>query len=165
MAIAGRFTRMAKACLPPTRNASALALSGTIWCGRMVPPNSWMAAYLLSAAMLTQTPPDVSSMVVAMARASATTIDDTSGGVCVSIAADSKYAAIHEFGGTILPHQIVPDKAKALAFLVGGKQAFAMRVNLPAIAMAERSYLRSSLAEMADEIKAGLSEAIAESLS
>ena len=59
----------------------------------------------------------------------------------------------------------MPDKAKALAFLVGGKQAFAMRVNLPAIAMPERSYLRSSLAEMADEIRAGLSEAVVESLS
>jgi phage gpG-like protein len=77
---------------------------------------------------------------------------------------DIKYAAIHEFGGTIPPHQIVPDKAKALAFLVGGKQAFAERVNLPAIVMPERSYLRSSLAEMADEIRVGMSEAAAEAL-
>jgi phage gpG-like protein len=102
----------------------------------------------------------------ALARAITTTIDDMSGGVSIGVAAaDSKYAAIHEFGGTIPPHQIVPDKAKALAFLVCGKPAFAMRVNLPAITMPERSYLRSSLAEMADELKAGLGEAIAESLS
>jgi len=56
---------------------------------------------------------------------------------------DVKYAAIHEFGGTIPPHQIVPDKAKALAFLVGGKQAFAARVQLPAATMPERSYMRA----------------------
>lgn len=34
------------------------------------------------------------------------------------------------------------------------------RANLPAIAMPERSYMRVSLAEMADEISDGLSEAV-----
>ena len=52
----------------------------------------------------------------------------------------------------------------ALAFLVGGKQAFAMRVNLPAIAMPELSDLRSSLAETADGIRAGMTEAVVEAL-
>ena len=100
----------------------------------------------------------------ALARSIAATIDDSSANVSVSIATsgDIKYAAIHEFGGTIPPHEIVPDKAKALAFLVGGKQAFAARVNLPVIVMPERSYMRSSLAEMADEINDGLSEAVVE---
>jgi phage gpG-like protein len=70
-----------------------------------------------------------------------------------------KYAAIHEFGAVIPPHEIVPDKAKALAFLVGGKQAFAARVNLPAVTMPERSYMRSSLAEMADDIRDELTKA------
>ena len=73
---------------------------------------------------------------------------------------DIKQAASHEYGGMIPPHEIVPDKAKALAFLVGGKQAFAARVNLPAIAIPERSYMRASLAERADEIGDGLSEAV-----
>jgi hypothetical protein len=41
----------------------------------------------------------------------------------------------------------VPNKAKALAFVLGRKQVFATRVNLPAVTMPERSYLRSSLAE------------------
>jgi len=102
----------------------------------------------------------------ALARAVTATIDDGSGFVSVRIAVpgDIKYAAIHEFGGTIPPHQIVPDKAKALAFLVGGKQAFAERVSLPAIVMPERSYLRSSLAEIADEIKAEMSEAVGDAL-
>ena len=31
-----------------------------------------------------------------------------------------KYAAIHEYGGTTGPHDIVPVKAQALAFLAGG---------------------------------------------
>lgn len=91
----------------------------------------------------------------ALAGSIGVTIEETSGGVAVGLAtsADVKYAAIHEFGGVIPPHEIVPDKAKALAFLVGGKQAFAARVNLPAIAMPERSYMRTSLAEMADDIR------------
>ena len=91
----------------------------------------------------------------ALAGSIGVTIEETSGGVAVRLAtsADVKYAAIHEFGGVIPPHEIVPDKAKTLAFLVGGKQAFAARVNLPAIAMPERSYIRTSLAEMADDIR------------
>jgi hypothetical protein len=44
--------------------------------------------------------------------------------------------------------------------LIGGKQTFAARVNLQAITMPERSYMRSSLAEMADEIRDGLSAAV-----
>ena len=97
-------------------------------------------------------------------RSIVVTIDGSSAGISASVAAaaEVKYAAIHEFGGTIPPHQIVPDKAKALAFAVGGKQAFAARVNLPAISMPERSYMRSSLAEMTDEIRQGLSEAVGE---
>ena len=58
----------------------------------------------------------------------------------IATSGDLKYAAIHEYGGTIPPHQIVPDKARALAFAIGGKQVFAARVNLPAVTMPERSY-------------------------
>ena len=58
----------------------------------------------------------------------------------------------------------MPDKAKALAFAIGGKQVFAARVNLPAVTMPERSYLRSSLAEMAEEIVEGLSDAVVEAI-
>jgi phage gpG-like protein len=91
----------------------------------------------------------------ALAGSIGVTINGASSSVAVRIATspDVKYAAIHEFGGTIPPHQIVPDKARALAFLVGGKQVFATRVNLPAIAMPDRSYMRASLAEMAGEIR------------
>ena len=102
----------------------------------------------------------------ALARSLATTIDDSSGDIAVTLATspDIKYAAIHEYGGMIPPHEIVPDKAKALAFVVGGKVVFAARVNLPAIAMPERSYMRSSLAEMTDAIGQGFGEAIGEVL-
>jgi phage gpG-like protein len=102
----------------------------------------------------------------ALAGSIGATIDASSAGVAVRIVTspDVKYAAIHEFGGTIPPHQIVPEKAKALAFLVGGKQVFAARVNLPPIAMPQRSYMRSSLAEMADEIRGELGAAVSEAM-
>jgi len=100
----------------------------------------------------------------ALARSMVASVDDGSCGVTATVATsgDIKYAAIHEFGGTIPPHQIVPDKAKALAFLIGGKQAFATRVNLPAIVMPEHSYMRASLAEMADEIRDGFPATVEE---
>lgn len=49
-------------------------------------------------------------------------------------------------------------------FLVGGKQVFAARVNLPAVTMPEQAYLRSSLSEIAEQIRAGLSEAVVEAI-
>jgi phage gpG-like protein len=102
----------------------------------------------------------------ALARSIIASIEESSAAISVRIATsgDIKYAAIHEFGGIIPPHQIVPDKAKALAFAVGGKQVFAARVNLPAVTMPERSYLRSSLAEMANAIREGLSQAVVEAM-
>lgn len=98
----------------------------------------------------------------ALADSIGMTIDESSSGVAVRIATspDVKYAAIHEFGGAIPPHQIVPDKAKALVFLVGGKPAFAARVQIPAVTMPERSYMRSSLADMADQIRDELAAAV-----
>ena len=55
-------------------------------------------------------------------------------------------------------------QGKALAFLIGGKLDFAARVNLPAVAMPERYYMRSSLAEMADEIAGAMTEAVFEAM-
>ena len=100
----------------------------------------------------------------ALARSIVAVIEDDAEAISVRVAAsgDAKYAAIHEYGGTIPPREIVPDKARALAFAVGGKEAFAARVNLPAVTMPQRSYLRSSLAEMAVAIREGLSEAAIE---
>jgi phage gpG-like protein len=101
----------------------------------------------------------------ALAASIVASIAETPQGIAVRISStDVKYAAIHEFGGTIPPHQIVPDKAKALAFIIGGKQVFAARVQIPAVTMPVRSYMRSSLAEMAAAIREGLSEAVGEAL-
>ena len=69
---------------------------------------------------------------------------------------DVKYAAIQEYGGKTGAHEILPDKAKALAFLAGGAMRFAVRVEHPGSVIPERSYLRSSLAEMSAEILAAL---------
>jgi len=102
----------------------------------------------------------------ALARSIVTTIEQTATGVAATIASngDVKYAAIQEFGGAIPPHQIVPDKAKALAFAIGGKQVFAARVQIPAVTLPERSYLRSSLAEVADEIAGEFNDAVADAM-
>ena len=74
---------------------------------------------------------------------------------------DVKYAAIHEFGGQTKPHIIEPKKAEALAFLVGGKTVFAKSVNHPGSTIPERSYLRSGLMDMSEEIVASIEAAAA----
>jgi phage gpG-like protein len=102
----------------------------------------------------------------ALAQSIVATIDDTSTTVSARVAtsSDVKYAAILEYGGTIPPHQIVPDKARALAFAVGGKPVFAARINLPAITMPEHSYMRSSLADMAGIITDELRNTVIEAM-
>ena len=66
---------------------------------------------------------------------------------------DLKYAAIQEYGGVTGPHQILPSRAKALAFMAGGEAVFARVVHHPGSHIPERSYLRASLSEMADQIE------------
>jgi phage gpG-like protein len=72
---------------------------------------------------------------------------------------DVKYAGIHEFGGKTAPH-VIEAKGKALAFMFQGKQAFFKRVNHPGSTMPERSFMRSSLADMRTEIVDGMTEAV-----
>jgi phage gpG-like protein len=71
-----------------------------------------------------------------------------------------KYAAIQEYGGTTSPHDILPSRAKALAFLAGGEQVFARIVHHPGSRIPERSYLRSSLADMAGQIESEMKAAV-----
>jgi phage gpG-like protein len=80
----------------------------------------------------------------------------------VASSGDVKYAAIHEFGGKTPPHEILPVKAQALAFMAGGKQVFAKVVHHPGSQMPQRSFLRLSLTEMRAEIEGGLKEAVRE---
>ena len=75
-----------------------------------------------------------------------------------------KYAAIQEYGGKTAAHEILPVKAEALAFLANGALRFARKVEHPGSVIPERSYLRSTLDEMSDEIIASLADAAAECL-
>jgi phage gpG-like protein len=84
-------------------------------------------------------------------------------GVLASVGSegDVKYAAIQEYGGKTSAHEILPAKATVLAFVVGCAQHFARRVEHPGSVIPERSYLRSALEDMQDEILAALADAAA----
>lgn len=75
---------------------------------------------------------------------------------------DVKYAGIHEYGGRTKAHIIEPRKAKALAFMVGGRAVFARRVNHPGSTMPERSFLRSSLRDRHVQIVSEIIDGIEE---
>lgn len=69
------------------------------------------------------------------------------------------YGRLHEYG-TDRAYEIVPVNKKALAFMLNGKQVFAKRVQHQGFP--ERSFMRSSLAEMQEQIKSELQEAVNE---
>jgi phage gpG-like protein len=81
-------------------------------------------------------------------------------GVLASVGSgsDLKYAAIQEYGGKTSAHEILPAKADVLAFAVGNAQHFARKVEHPGSMIPERSYLRSALEDMKDEIVAALAD-------
>lgn len=83
-------------------------------------------------------------------------------GVTATVSSDSPYAAIHEYGGIIPARTVLPQSARALAFPWRGRQRFFKRVQLPAVTMPERSFMRSALAETMPEIEAALAAAVAE---
>lgn len=89
-------------------------------------------------------------------------VTDAAGQINASVfsAGDVKYAAIHEFGGTIDIPEITPVKAKALHFMSGGKDVFAMRARAHTVTMPERSFMRSSLAEQEGAIREALVNAV-----
>ena len=80
----------------------------------------------------------------------------------VASSSDVKYGRIHEFGGVTSPHDIVPVKGQALAFMMGGKQVFAKIVHHPGSRIPERSFMRSSLTESREDIIADLRDAAAD---
>lgn len=86
----------------------------------------------------------------------------TEGGVGAKIFAngDTPYAAILENGGKTAAHDILPDKARALAFVIGGKQAFARCVHHPGSSFAARRYLAGALEDSGDAIAEGLRETV-----
>jgi phage gpG-like protein len=75
---------------------------------------------------------------------------------------DVKYAAIQEYGGKTSAHDILPVKGDVLAFVASDGQHFARRIEHPGSVIPERSYLRSSLEDMKDEILAALGDCAAD---
>ena len=85
-------------------------------------------------------------------------------GVVASVGSegDVKYAAIQEYGGKTSAHEILPQKALALAFIAGGALRFARKVEHPGSLIPARSYLGATLDGMSDEIIAALAYAATE---
>ena len=75
---------------------------------------------------------------------------------------DIKYAAIQEYGGQTPAHEILPQKGRALAFLLGGAVRFARSIQHPGSRIPARAYLTSSLQESQDAIVAELATAATE---
>jgi phage gpG-like protein len=108
----------------------------------------------------------------ALRRSIQSDVKETSGAVRgrVFSTGDVKYAAIHEFGGRTKAHIILPKKALALRFAMGGAptgplgphMVFAKAVNHPGSRMPERSFMRSSLADMREEIVRELTQGVVE---
>lgn len=98
----------------------------------------------------------------ALRRSIASSVTQSGTGVTgrVYSGGDVKYAAIHEFGGTIHIPDIYPTAGKALHFFAGGAEIFATHVAAHNVVMPERSYMRSTLSDMASEIRAALVAAI-----
>jgi phage gpG-like protein len=94
--------------------------------------------------------------------AASVTADSDSVLASVGSEGDVKYAAIQEYGGKTSAHEILPVKGDVLAFVSGDGQRFARRIEHPGSVIPERSYLRSSLEDMKDEILAALASTAAE---
>ncbi len=75
--------------------------------------------------------------------------------------AEVDYAAVQEYGGTH-GYEILPFNKKALAFVMGGKQAIFRRVFHPPLQA--RPFMRSSLQAMEAEIVEGLEKTFMDAL-
>lgn len=74
------------------------------------------------------------------------------------------YARIHEYGGTTPAHEIFPKNARALAFMMNGKQMILGKVNHPGSVIPARPYMHPSFDEMKSEIRSGIEHAAVEGL-
>jgi phage gpG-like protein len=93
--------------------------------------------------------------------ASSVTVDGDGFHASIGSEGDVRYAAIQEYGGKTSAHEILPAKGDVLAFITGDGQHFARRIEHPGSLIPERSYLRSALADMSDEIVSALADAAA----
>ncbi|HTW53154.1 MAG TPA: phage virion morphogenesis protein [Stellaceae bacterium] len=99
-----------------------------------------------------------------LAGSIAISVERSGSGASATVSSDSPYAAIHEYGGMMPARTILPQNARALAFPWRGQQRFFKRVTLPAVAMPERSFMRSALAASEGEIRAAIEAAAAQAV-
>lgn len=77
----------------------------------------------------------------------------------VFVGSGAPYGKIHEFGGTVQIPEIVPKNKKALRFFVGNNYLgtdviFARKTRAHPVTIPQRSFLRSTLKERAEDVKA-----------
>jgi phage gpG-like protein len=85
-------------------------------------------------------------------------ITDTPRSIRAKVGTPVRYAAAQEFGAHIPAHDLAARKARAMAFMLGGKQVFAASARFPGATIPEHSFLRSALRELTPEILASLEE-------
>lgn len=90
--------------------------------------------------------------------------DDGSGSMARVGSDDVPYAGILEYGGKTAAHDILPSKAKALAFVTGGAQRFAKIVHHPGSTIRAFAFMGSALDALQDDIETGLKAAVLEAL-
>jgi len=69
------------------------------------------------------------------------------------VGSNVKYARIHELGGPQKPITIVPVRAKALRFYIGGEKIIVRSVTIPAFAIKAKYYIKSSMRETAKRLR------------
>jgi phage gpG-like protein len=74
------------------------------------------------------------------------------------------YAGILEYGGKTAAHDIVPSKARVLAFAVGGARRFARIVHHPGSVIRAFAYMGGALDDLQDEIEGELKDAVLDAL-
>ena len=85
----------------------------------------------------------------------------TDDGISVSLETSGvPYAAIQEYGGVTSAHDILPVKARALAFAGAGGTVFARRVHHPGSVIPARHPFGTALTSLHDEIGAGFKDAL-----
>jgi phage gpG-like protein len=85
-------------------------------------------------------------------------VEETATGAVGIVGTNVKYARILEFGGVTKPHDIVPVKKQALAFMGrDGSLVIRKLVHHPGSKIKEYRFLRGALADMKPEILARLS--------
>lgn len=89
-------------------------------------------------------------------------IAESASGMCGRVTADAPYARIQEYGGLINVPEIAPNSAKALAFTYEGKLVFAKSARSHSVSIPERSYLRSALAETAQDFADAVRKVVTE---